>query len=134
MSRTWILVNLVYTCSWNSDLSFHSVLTILLRYIHVFQWFNQLVKHTLCVSYPIVLIMGIFRNSAIISERLIEQWYNETLRLSYYTNIHLISFVIWAVKKSDTMGYLPLPFVNLGYTCSWNSNLSRQFVLAILLK
>ena len=45
-SRHYVLatlpfVNLGYTWSWNSDLSRHSVLDVLLRYIDEFQWLDQ---------------------------------------------------------------------------------------------
>ena len=65
-------VNFGYTLSRNSDLSGHFLLAILLRYIHVFQWFYEWIKHTICVNQFTVLILGTFGNSTVVKKDSLE--------------------------------------------------------------
>ena len=81
-------VNLGYTFSWFIVLSWQFVLGILLRYIHVFQCFDQSIKQTLFVSYSTVLTMIIFWAFKYYLRRLIEHFYNQTLCASYFTKVH----------------------------------------------
>ena len=70
---TLIFVNLGYTWSLDSDLIRDFVLNILLRYIHVFQKYDQWIKNTICVIHYTVLIIGKFGHSTVIEEILIKQ-------------------------------------------------------------
>ena len=44
--------------------------------------------------------------------------------------MHPVYSIVWPVKKTDTLWKL-INFVSLGYTWSWNSNLSRHDLLPI---
>ena len=62
----------------------------------------------------------------------IEQWFKKTLCVSYFIKTPSGLFTIWTVNKSDTMCYL-IYWVEFGCIWSLNSNLSRNYLLAILL-
>ena len=96
-------VKLGYTWSWNSDLSRDFVLEILLRYINVFQWFDQWTNPTLYASLFTVVIRGTFGHSNVIEEILIEQWFKQKICVRYFTKMHSGSFSILLINKSDTM-------------------------------
>ena len=46
-----------------------------------------------------MLIMDKLGNSTMIKERLIEQWFKQTLCVSYFIMIHSCYFIIWSVKN-----------------------------------
>ena len=66
VSPTLPFVSLGYTWSLNSDLSRYFLLTILLRYIHIFQNSDQRIKQTLSVTQFTVLFMCTLGRSTMI--------------------------------------------------------------------
>ena len=129
---TLIFVNLGYTWSLDSDLIRDFVLNILLRYIHVFQKYDQWIKNTIYVIHYTVLIIGKFGHSTVIEEILIKQWFNQTICVSYITKMNSSSSHDLTGKQIRHYVLATVRFVNLWYTWSWYSDLIRDFVLTIL--
>ena len=76
------------------DLWIHTVLTVLLWFILFLHDFtSEKSRH-----YVLANLLCWFDVHLVI-----EQWFNQTYSVSYFTKIHLVCFVIWPLYKSDNM-------------------------------
>ena len=59
-----------------------------------------------------------------------EEWFKQTLCVICYTNIYLICFKLWPVKKADTICYI-IYLISFGYIWSLKRDLCIHTMLAI---